>query len=337
MKALQIIGLVLAIGSLIISLVLSNTDLFPRLKPYRLHLFVGVAVLGVGLILAKFIEEWGKQLATTELEESPTGSRYQRATDEALEDELRAAADEKIASARSYFQAGQRDHKAAEYRDAATNYRKSVDELPTMAGLLNLGVALLNISEFDAAVDALAQGARMARESNSSVYIGAFNFNLGTAYADQGNLDSALEAFKTSLTHTKNPGKALLGSYIGRVHLERGEIEQATEQMRAAVDLAERENKKGVLADVLANWGRLRSHQGDYQGALKALQRARTIAGEVGSAIGEAHALESMGIVYSTIGNYDQAEQNHKRSIELYTASGSLAGQANALSNLGQT
>ena len=92
----------------------------------------------------------------------PSGALTQKATPTGIKNELEEAANQLASKAEDYFNAAEHDFVASRYRDAACNYRKSFNVVPTMSGSLNLGISLFCVSDSDGALDAFISGLGIA-------------------------------------------------------------------------------------------------------------------------------------------------------------------------------
>ncbi len=124
--------------------------------------------------------------------QGPGGEPIQKATSTGFKKELEDTAAELVKEAEDYFNAAERDFGAHRYQDAAANYRKSIDVVPTMSAYLNLGISLYYGSDFPGAEAAFIRGLQLARKKGARGFEGAFLGNIGNVYADQGEKDKAL-------------------------------------------------------------------------------------------------------------------------------------------------
>jgi hypothetical protein len=118
-----------------------------RFDGKKLHSF-SVAVICAAIAYGSNI---GKDLFTNPVVGSVPGRHgefTQKATLTGFERELKEASDENERKARDYFKAAEHDIIAQRYPDAAINYQKSINLLPTMSGYLNLGIVLGYTSSF---------------------------------------------------------------------------------------------------------------------------------------------------------------------------------------------
>jgi len=75
-----------------------------------------------------------------------------------FEAELSSASLRLAKIARIYFDAGQEDFNAKDYKEAADNFKKSVEKVPTVSGHINLGNSLFHVSSLNKAEKAYLDG-----------------------------------------------------------------------------------------------------------------------------------------------------------------------------------
>jgi tetratricopeptide (TPR) repeat protein len=79
------------------------------------------------------------------------GALLGKATLSGFETEVTEEATKRASETKDYFEAGERDFAARRYRDAASNFQKSIDALPTISAYLNLGLSFCYTSEYQQA------------------------------------------------------------------------------------------------------------------------------------------------------------------------------------------
>ncbi|MFP6740742.1 MAG: tetratricopeptide repeat protein, partial [Alphaproteobacteria bacterium] len=126
--------------------------------------------------------------------EGPSGVIAPRATAAgfAAEAPTDGAAGRLFAQAEAHFDQGR-------YREAAEAYQRSIDQIPTLAARLNLGIAQLSTSDLAAAARAFTKGLAQSRQQQDLPFVAAFLGNMGNVHANQHNLDKALAAFEEAL------------------------------------------------------------------------------------------------------------------------------------------
>ena len=224
---------------------------------------------------------------SVEVIQGPGGGLTQRATLTGFEKELEEAASERAREVKDYFNAAERDFAARRYRDAANNYQKSVNALPTMSALLNLGTSLSYVSDYPKAENVFTAGLQIARKKGRKEFEGAFLGNIGNVYFDQGKLDEALRSFQAALDLFKQIGNPLgqanaLGN-IGNVYANQGKLDEALRSFQAALDLFKQIGNPLGQANALGNIGNVYANQGKKPEALEMLRQASSIYLKIGA------------------------------------------------------
>ena len=267
------------------------------------------------------------------------GESLQKATLEGFRKELEDTAMELVEEAEDYFDAGERDYTANRFQDAATNYQKSVEVIPTMSGYLNLGNSLLNISDFAGAEKAATSGLRIARNRDDHQFQASFLGNVGLVYRHQGKLEEALKSQQAALTIMRKignrQGEANALGNIGLAHRNQGNLDEALESHRASL-IIEQEigNRLGEAKD-LGNIGLVYRNQGKLKEALEMHHASLEIMQDIGNRLGGAQELGNIGNVYIQQGNLEAALGTYRASLAIMREIGNPLGEAQSLGNIG--
>ena len=217
---------------------------FPLLKKLdgkQVHLFIAAVVF----LAFNFGTDAWKDLLTTQpsLEQSqgPGGEIIQKATATGFKKELEEGADELKSEAEDYFNAAEHDYEEMRYREAANNYLKSIEVIPTMSAYLNRGISLRNISSYAQSEDTYISGLQMAQKKQDKDLEGAFRGNIGIVYRNQGKLEEALKSLQAALTihiEIDNPlGQANTLNNLGTVYGDQSKLEEALKSLQAALTI----------------------------------------------------------------------------------------------------
>jgi tetratricopeptide (TPR) repeat protein len=292
-----------------------------------------VAVACLAWVLGSGAEAWKDHLdaeASLVLSQAPNGELVQRATPAALRGELTRAPSAPGSQASDGFDAGERDFAAMHYREAAWSYERSVRAGPTVAGYLNLGIALLILGEFQQAEDALRSGLERARRGAAERMEGAYLDALGWAHLGQGRLAAALASHRAALElHTRvgNPvGRATAHTNIGNVLFARGRLGEALLSYREAFRLYTRlENPMG-RANALDHIGKVYVRLQDQDEALAALREALSLNRTIGNPLGQASDLAGISAAYLAQGKRREALEALRQSQALYRGTAMTGG-----------
>ncbi|HYF02505.1 MAG TPA: tetratricopeptide repeat-containing sensor histidine kinase [Patescibacteria group bacterium] len=162
----------------------------------------------------------------------------------------------------------------------------------------NLGYFYSRLCDFDAALNALLEGSKIAESLGDDALLSSIYNNLGILYMNQGKYPESLEIFKKNLTvieRTGNPAaKALTLNNIGNIYWA---LENFAEMLNA------------------------------YFAALKAYE---TLNEESGMAT----IYNNIGNMYKILQDYGKARENYYKSFQLQERYGNLIGMAVAQTNL---
>jgi len=332
---------VAAIAGLLLGL--SFTDVQLEQYPFlhwldgqQIPLAVTAVVSFVIVMVTNLFKDVKKEFETVQ---GPKGEVFQKATESGFEKELKDAADELKAKAKHYFEAAEEDFKPGSYEDAARNYQKSIDLLPTMSAFLNAGLAWFYVSSYTEAEQVFLAGLQLAREKEAEKFKGVFLGNIGIVYQLQGKLKEGLEAHQEALEIDKKIGDPLdqanqLGN-IGIVfHLE-GKLEEALETYQQALKIHKKIGNLLGQANNLCNIGNIYYQQGILEKALETYQQTLEIHKKVGNPLGQATILGNIGNVYSDQGMPEEGVNVYQQALEIYERIGNSLGQANQLNNIG--
>lgn len=296
-------------------------DTWPILKfleGKRLVPILGVClvwILGIGAFAWKDSLDRQSWLA---LDQGPSGELVQKATQRCLQEELKGDATEAARQARAHFDAAERDHAAMHYPEAAENYGRSVHALPTASGNLNLGLALLFLSDFRRAEEAFVAGIWIARRNDNNRLEGAHLDGRGRAALGRGQLEAALSYHQVALRiHTEigNPlGRANAHANIGNVYLAQGRLNEALISHREAFALYTRLQNLLGRANALNQLGAVYARLGQHDEALRALQEALSLDTDVGNPLGQARDLSGIGGIFAAQGKRQAALEMLRRS-----------------------
>ncbi len=309
------------------------------LQKRKTHLFVAsIAVCGIaiGTVISQHIPDAKPVL---ELSQGPGGQLIQKATSVGFTKETDGAGGGRLSEAKDYFGAGERAFAETRYRDAARNYQRSIDLLPTMPGYLNLGIALLHASDAAHARKVLFDGVEIARRKRDRAFDAAFIGAIAMVFAIQGDLWNAFDVHHVALRIARGicdplgEGTALAGA--GWVSHKRRNLPEALESYEQALKVFEKNRIRLGQAMTLLATGMVYADQGRLEEAFKAYQGALEVARQAGDPLRQAAALNSIGLVRTSQGKFDEALASYTAALELYKEVGHLLGQADTLSDTG--
>jgi len=165
--------------------------------------------------------------------------------------------------------------------------------------------------------------------------------NIGNYYLTKGELDKALEYYKTALELEQDEelrrkeGIAKQLGNIGNIYRIKGELEKALEYHEKALELDEELRRKEGMAADYGNIGIVYKTKGELSKALEYHEKALEVYVRLGRKEGMATAYGNIGIVYFTKGELDEALEYHKKALKLVEELGIKEGIARQLGNTG--
>lgn len=106
-------------------------------------------------------------------------------------------------SVQEYFAQAEIAFGEKRYLDAASLYQKSIDALPTVSALLNLGVSLYSSERYEDAEKAYLNALQFAEKRGQTNFISAIQQNLGNLYANMERKEDACKAYEKAIDFEK--------------------------------------------------------------------------------------------------------------------------------------
>jgi tetratricopeptide (TPR) repeat protein len=134
---------------------------------------------------------------------------------------------------------------------------------------------------------------------------------LGSVASDRADYPRAISLLEDAVRTSRAAGKRRLEVYalsmLGRVGLLRGDLEVATQQLGAAVELAEREHWLSFLPWPQALLGEVLLSRGDEAGAAACLEQSFARACQIGDPCWEGISARGLALVAAASGDLDRA------------------------------
>jgi tetratricopeptide (TPR) repeat protein len=154
-----------------------------------------------------------------------------------------------------------------------------------------------------------------------------------------GRTDEALAAFREMLSRAYRLDLRAKGgaahSRIGRLYRETGRLEEAMQQLEAALALFDEAKDERGIASTLDDIGKLHWLRGDYPHALEFTQRGLTMRKKIGDRRSIALSLNNLGLVYQDSGQFKPALEAFEQALQIRRDIGDLVGVSITLNNLG--
>ncbi|MEM9324272.1 MAG: sensor histidine kinase [Bacteroidota bacterium] len=166
-----------------------------------------------------------------------------------------------------------------------------------------LGSASRQKGEFDQALSWLFKTLHLADSIDDRILLSATNADIGICYANQGDMDTAVEFLKESIAYADS-GRAVYGNYIniGNIYFFQEQLEEAQAYYKKALEQISEDKDPKVAAAIHLNLGAVLHKQSRFQEAATYFARSKVIAQENGmteeslnAAVNEAHSMEALG------------------------------------------
>jgi CHAT domain-containing protein len=205
--------------------------------------------------------------------------------------------------------------------------------------LLNLGNELINISQFQEALQLSQNALEIYRKIDDLQGETKALINLGLAHFNLGDYQTSVDLYQQSLLFAREVGdrqsEANSITNLGNTHLAQGNYSQAIAFYEESIPIYLEIGDRLGEAKTLGNLGLAYFSLGQFQRAINYHERALEIAEEIESRYWEAGTLGNLGLAYFQLGDYQQAIGFHEQSLAMAREIGNQQGESIALGNLG--
>ncbi len=194
--------------------------------------------------------------------------------------------------------------------------------------------------EFRAAVDEYLVRALVLFKRGRNAYGEAETINaLGVGYARLGQMEDAQEQYRKAVELRgaigNRRGVASSLRNLAQIATIRGEHDAAAKYLEEARALFEALDDRSGLAAIDNELGLLAEERGDYAAALDAYRRALRGREAIDDAFGSAESLNNIGFAHYQLGDYDSAQVYWRQADQAFTKLQDLNGHARTRQNLG--
>ena len=205
-------------------------------------------------------------------------------------------------------------------------------------GLLNVGLAYLQVGDRQTAGGYLEQSLTIARQASLLKEEGDASNFLGTYYLEQGMFDQALKnylnALKIRTFLSDQIGISKTTNNLGRVSEKIGDYQKALDYYEQSLASKGAQDPSGK-SNTLNNMAMVYRDKKEYEQALKVADQALAIAVEINYVQGVAYSRMSKGEALRLMGRYSEALENALQAISRYEQIGYRKGIALALYRTG--
>ncbi|MBL7826778.1 MAG: tetratricopeptide repeat protein, partial [Saprospiraceae bacterium] len=165
----------------------------------------------------------------------------------------------------------------------------------------------------------------------SIYYSGYIEFNLG-------NFSKAITCLKEILSKPETERfqdiRANMHALIGKIYVERGEFQLATDYYLNAAKVMEKLQMKRELGRIYCNIAWLYFKQFNDPETINFVKKAQHIGHELNDLYTLAHSHSILGSLYTDTGKFEEAIQEHQVALDIRKKMGSRAGTSESLYNL---
>jgi len=197
------------------------------------------------------------------------------------------------------------------------------------------GLFLMQLCRFGEAVKRFSQVRKAACEASELGLATKACINLGLAYQQRGELQTAEAIYRKALDLNEKSGEQPIPSihrFLGVLCRTMGRLDDAEELFRKAVAMDEYLGYKAGMASDYCNLGILYRTKGDLEAAEKMFRKALPLETD---AQGLASDYYNLGILYRSKGNLDAAKRMHRKALALDTRLSYREGMARDYCDLG--
>jgi class 3 adenylate cyclase/Flp pilus assembly protein TadD len=219
------------------------------------------------------------------------------------------------------------------------NQLKTVTGKEKITALNELSEAYWEVSARKS-IEYAEQALKLAEPSKDEVENANALYNIGVAYRNLSNYDSALEYHLKALKIREEIGnkKDIADSLhqIGIVYDYSNNFNKALEHHNKALEIREEINDEKGIADSLHNIGVIYHLSNRYMKALEYYLKALQIREDMGDKKAIAGSLNNLGVIYKDIVNYPKSLESYLKALEIFEEFGDKYETANILNNIGE-
>ena len=252
-----------------------------------------------------------------------------------LAGELKHAAAVLVSDAKEDFREGERAFKDGRMADAEAAFRRSVASVPSMAGLLNLGLSQLRQGRLAEAHSTLEAGLTLALKRADLRFQSRFTRRLGDDAVLSGQLSDAqtryVNALRIDIKTNDVAAQAAATMGLGVVEDQQDRYARAIQYFKRALQLY---RAAGVSYDepgVLVNMGATYFASGDVHNAEQTYQTAISLAEDSGNLRAGARAHSGTAAIYERRGDLGRANGSYERAAAMYSRIGDMHGETTNL------
>ncbi|MCW5315070.1 tetratricopeptide repeat protein [Nostoc sp. KVJ3] len=150
-----------------------------------------------------------------------------------------------------------------------------------------------------------------------------------------GNWNLLKDLYEQVLPHIEEEECCICWQWIGRIHRDLGNWDEAAKCFHNALAIAQKQESKTNLAYCNALLGNIEQFRGNWDAAETLYRQSLIVRTELGDHSGMANSWALLGDIERYRGNWDAAETLYRQSLELQTELSDRSGMANSWALLG--
>ena len=186
------------------------------------------------------------------------------------------------------------------------------------------GLCYIKQGKWDEAEECFKLTLKLAEELLNEKYTKIALHNMALPAAFRGDFTEALRWFGKIFTDSKSmPQEAIGHLNVARLHIFRGELNDAEKHLKQAIEICQAFNLKDLMAEVLEAFGNLHREKGEYQKAADFYAQAEKLYIELGIDLSAQNLLEERAKLYLLLGWDSKAKGLAERLLESRNKRGS--------------
>jgi CHAT domain-containing protein/lipoprotein NlpI len=204
-----------------------------------------------------------------------------------------------------------------------------------------LGYSYASMGELDRGLSAYAEARKFYARNNDALNQEILNENSARAHRILGENGLALEELTAALEEARSihDERGLIASLeeLGNIHLARGDLQDALDAYRQAIQSPEIEKNPTTQAHVLNGLGNVYTELGEYEWAQAAFDQSVALWRQIKDPMGEAYALDGEAFLAYSQADYPQSFKMHLAALDLLTGTDLERERASILQELGES
>jgi CHAT domain-containing protein/tetratricopeptide (TPR) repeat protein len=282
-------------------------------------------------------------LLVSAVNEEAAASAYELTFDERRpagpKDEVRVAAERRLAAANRHLASGRMPRARQEFRRAGELYRKAGDALQEAGALIQLGHVYRDTGTYTDAIPHYKQALSVSEAADDWFHQASALDSLGVIYCILGDTRKAFEYYERALSLRRDAGERQgeaatlknMGVAYGNLGKNQMALDSLKQSLLVSREIGDGQGEIDTLLELASVYRFLNERQVALDLSMQALRRSREL--HIGSS--ERYILGLMGAIHRSLGNYEEARETLSRALMDNLKRGDDRGEARCLYDLG--